>query len=59
MATTTHLRTTHIDALVDEEFDYVKVPQDSDEAMVPEKERARTAIIDVNITPEGLVPRCA
>lgn len=44
---------------MDEEFDYVKVPQNFYEALMPEKERAHTAIIDVNITPEGLVPRCA
>ncbi|HET9080525.1 MAG TPA: SRPBCC family protein [Trebonia sp.] len=53
MTTTTHKRTTHIDAAVQAVFDYVKDPRHFFDAM-PWSDSTRGAITDVTLTPEGV-----
>ncbi len=47
-----HKRSTHIDAPVEKVFDYVKQPRHFLEAF-PERDRAHTALAEVNLAPDG------
>lgn len=53
MTTTKHERTVHIDAAVDEVFDYVKDPRHFFESF-NERDKSHTELTDVKLTPEGV-----